>query len=30
MNDHARPTVPTDEQLVAYLDDQLDLSLIHI
>jgi anti-sigma factor RsiW len=24
MNDHARPTVPSDEQLVAYLDDQLD------
>ena len=24
MNDHARPTIPSDEQLVAYLDDQLD------
>lgn len=24
MNDHARPTIPADEQLVAYLDDQLD------
>ncbi|MDI3273623.1 anti-sigma factor family protein [Pseudomonas sp. MDT1-16] len=24
MNDHVRPTTPSDEQLVAYLDDQLD------
>ena len=24
MNDHSRPTIPSDEQLVAYLDDQLD------
>lgn len=24
MNDHERPTIPSDEQLVAYLDDQLD------
>lgn len=24
MNDHSPPTIPSDEQLVAYLDDQLD------